>query len=120
MTVDVRYTTYDGRIGDSQKKILVNLLAVGFEPSKRQAAMHVIDNPDQRENVSDYGYDPLNRLISRGLVEVVPSRYASSSGEGAVRLTTEGKQVAKQVLYENGESPHDINLLVQSADSLDV
>jgi len=117
---DYRYTDYDGRIGKSQKKILVKLLEVGYEPSKRQTAMHVVNKEDQIENVSDYGYEPLNRLIKRDLVDVVPCEASSPSGDGAVVLTSEGIQVAKEILYENGNSPHDIELLIQTADTLNL
>lgn len=113
-----QYTEYDHRIGDSMKRILVNLFDQGFEPSKRQAAMHAIKDRDQKEKVTSYGYEPLRRLINRGLVEVVPHEKANGRGHGAVRNTERGNEVAKQILLEHDNDPRAIELMDRQQPSL--
>lgn len=81
----------DGRIGNTQKQIIKGLFRNGAAKNKRQAALHGIR--DKSSGETSYGYESLERLQKRGLVEW---EHEKGSNYSNVHLTHDGMRAAWQ------------------------
>ena len=86
---------WDGRIGEKMRQAVRRVATTGPYGSKNQLAISVGPHGSQ-----DYGYQIVDRCISRGLLTTDAEHDASSVnyGWGAVVLTDKGRAYYQQVI----------------------